>query len=213
MNYHYAYQRQSAPHATNGLQHIDSYSPSSSSDGSPFSYQCHSHPPGLYASQNGNVYGASHGLSLSGSAEITPVTSKLNPLPGALTFRIVGATRNTYYMDYVVEVITPELRWLVYRRYSNFSLLNAKLLKLGLAHPTKNVMPPKQFSLPPLASPFASDDLVQKRIDGLGAFLNSLAADNSQFFLNHPIGQTFLDPHVSSSEHNKVVNSISKSNK
>jgi hypothetical protein len=111
-------------------------------------------------------------------------------------------------MDYIVEVITPELRWLVYRRYSNFSLLNAKLLKLGIAHPSKNIMPPKQFSLPPFPSPFASDDLVQRRIDGLGSFLNSLVDEHYRFFLNHPIGQTFIDPHIASNEHNKIVNNL-----
>lgn len=128
-----------------------------------------------------------------------------------ISFRIVGATRNTYYMDYIVEVVTPELRWLVYRRYSNFSLLNSKLVKMELAHPSKNIMPPKQFSLPPFPPPFASDDLVNKRIDGLGAYLNSLVEDNlanAKFFLNHPMGQAFLDPHITSNEHNKVVNNI-----
>jgi hypothetical protein len=206
--YRYAYQ--SAP-TNHTLHHFEAYSPDSS-DNSPC--HSHSHPP-FTSDMHGYGYANN---SFTGFGNISPENSIENlrlvtqKPQSPLAFRIVGARRNTYYMDYVVEVITPELRWLVYRRYSNFSLLNAKLLKLGLADPTKNVMPPKQFSLPPL-SPFApSDDLVQKRIDGLGAFLNSLVGEQSQFFLAHPIGQTFLNPRISSSEHNKVVNSISNDN-
>lgn len=46
-------------------------------------------------------------------------------------------------------------------------------MKMELAHPSKHVMPPKQFSLPP-----ASDDLVNRRVESLGIYLNSLVEDN-----------------------------------
>jgi len=225
-NYHYPYRQTSSLHNPSTIRHFEAYSsplPLSPEFEDTSSYHSHSHPHYSHTSFAGyaNYYqfgsptlsGFVAGGHINNTLPNLGNTSdrKLNPI----TFRIVGATRNTYHMDYVVEIVTPELRWLVYRRYSNFAHLNSKLTKMDLAHPSKHVLPPKQFSLPPLASPFASDDLVNKRIEGLGAYLNSLVEDNSnttKFFLSHPIGQAFIDPHISSNDHNKFVNNISNEN-
>lgn len=216
----YRYSYRSAPsiggHST--INHFEAYSsPSLDLSDDSSSYHSHSHP-GFGGLSNYNIVGSPN--SSGGFSPSSPNYGKFQSAINSqnqykpanpISFRIVGATRNTYYMDYIVEVVTPDLRWLVYRRYSNFSLLNSKLLKMELAHPSKNVMPPKQFSLPSFPPAFASDDLVNRRVDSLGIYLNSLVEDNpcnAKFFLGHPLGQAFINPHITSNEHNKFVNNL-----
>lgn len=116
-----------------------------------------------------------------------------------LEVHVVGAVKNGSYVEYIVEVIVPEEQFMVYRRYSHFHSFNNKLQKLGLANPSKNVMPPKAIK------GVKSEGLVSKRIAGLNRYLESLVEQNTDLFLTNPIGKSFIDRNIPSALYDKHV--------
>jgi len=141
----------------------------------------------------------------------TPSTAEAhNPLPlinfttsnvsgdAKLEVHVVGAVRNGSYMEYIVEVATPEEQFMVYRRYSHFHSFNNRLRKQGVAN-SKNVIPPKSIK------GVKSDGLVSKRISGLNRYVESLVGQNPDTFLQNPIGKSFIDRNIPSALYNKHV--------
>ncbi|EGG17852.1 hypothetical protein DFA_08853 [Cavenderia fasciculata] len=110
-----------------------------------------------------------------------------------LKVQIVGHLKSGEHVEYQLDVSTNYSQWTLYRRYTNFFLLDQKLQSLKIitkAQHRDNRLPPKKL--------LSSDEIIKSREVELCKYLQQLLKDHPGIFYNNPLVNVFFNGEITS---------------